>query len=784
MISPVPHIQRQDSTAARSDTSNVFGDRFEIDDYSPVDGMDGRDPTNTSRRSSRSSEDEHVTSVAAHYAEHPIEPTSQAFQDREARNSIRKSRTFAENPFRSEYDESGRGPSHSTQGTLALQMTGDTYRSDNSLSGNTVVSSTQSMGHRNGPSHPYEQYTQNTSSLTRSPTAPSTITAQTTGRQSLHGPSHQYNMYPQNVEEDIDDTQSQVGPNQNIPLGFPPTLLNVSTYRHDSDNLSEQLPPYSEYPEDGAPKHVTVPPRIDEVSPTSDIMLTPRDPQSMSDANRGVDPMSSDEEFGSASEKKWKDKTWKEKRKTRFCGVAFGWIVLGAGVLGFIVIVLSATIGGFFGAQAKAESKKANDDTLIDASPIRSSMMPLATGNFQLQLGSPQEIQAECLTDQSQAASWDCGISSPGALAISIGPAPNGKGQGAFIYQATNDFNIGYGTDIPHTIWSALQPVKDMDAPNRGPAYQFQTVYTKIVIAREDAFQPARVNQPNMASSSSSPSPTATANQGSSRKSKRYWASLAQSGDQPWICYWNNTRIEGFIYVHENSTSWYGDEKSGQNKKRWPTEVPTWATSTPAWPAASLSSLFKDSGSSVDTAWYTSAFATSTPSATPTTSPATSQTLAGASNSPSSTVAASACTWSSGTAYPANPTYTPATCPPALGDDPWSKLDLFPFVVKIEERRVPGDTMRPYCQKMQVLDNGQLGYLMDDTNRPYIVELSESSPGIDAYTNVYGASSRKMRRGERKVFTREEEEAAAQEGVEKRAVVNGACHCQWISGEN
>ncbi|KAF4553650.1 Hypothetical protein D9617_6g093810 [Elsinoe fawcettii] len=757
MVKTVPTLQRQDSTAARSVQSNAFSDRFEIDEYSPVDGMEGREERDVSRQPSRASEDEEaVTSVAAHYADDHLQP-AQPF--REARNSIRKSRGFMDNPFQSEDDESGRGPSQSTQLTLSPQMTGDTYRTDNSLSGNTVVSSTHSTANRNGPSHPYDQYTQNTS-LTRSPTAPSTITAQTTGRQSLHGPSHQYNMYPQNVEEDIDDVQSQADTNHNIPMGFPPTMLNVSTYRHDADNLSEQLPPYSEYPEDGAPKQIAVPPRIDEVSPTSE--TTPRGPQSMSDANRSPEVSSSDDEAGPVDEKKWKDKTWKEKRNTRMCGTRFGWIALGLGVFLFIVIVLSATIGGFFGAQAKENAKKANENTLIDASPIRSSMMPLPTGSFQLQLGAPQEVQAECLTDQSQIGSWDCGISSPGALAITIGPGPNGNGQGAFIYQATNDLKIGYGTEIPHTVWSPLRPVKDMDAPNRGPAYQFQAVYTKIVIAKPDAFQPAKVDQPGSSSSSQSTSHT---KRDQSRNEKRYWSPLAYAGDQPWFCYWNNTLIEGFIYVHENSSSWYGD-KSRKTKRDF-----TMPFTTSQFPTSFVNP------------WVLSSLQSQS---TPTPSPTTSQDIASAPTATSPTTtgtyAASACTYASGTAYPANPSSTPDTCPPALGNDPWSQLDFYPFVVKIEERRIPGDTMRPYCQKMQVLDNGQLGYLQDPTGNPYIVQLSESSPDINAYTNVYGAGSRKMRRGERQVFTPAED--AEDADLAKRAVVDGACHCQWVSGEN
>jgi len=107
---------------------------------------------------------------------------------------------------------------------------------------------------------------------------------------------------------------------------------------------------------------------------------------------------------------------------------------------------------------------------------------------------------------------------------------------------------------------------------------------------------------------------------------------------------------------------------------------------------------------------------------------------------------------------------------------------MYPFVVKIEERRLPGDTMRPYCQKMQVLDNGQLGNLLDANGDPLVVQLSEQSPGLEAYSNVYGSGSRKMRRGERKIFS--PNEAAEDDQLGKRALVDGSCHCQWVSGEN
>ena len=71
-----------------------------------------------------------------------------------------------------------------------------------------------------------------------------------------------------------------------------------------------------------------------------------------------------------SSTKRWGDKTWKEKRKTRFCGVPLGWILLVVGVLAFVVIVLASVIGSFLdGATKRGPKGSANHSQTQTQSP-------------------------------------------------------------------------------------------------------------------------------------------------------------------------------------------------------------------------------------------------------------------------------------------------------------------------------------------------------------------------------------------------------------------------------
>jgi hypothetical protein len=109
------------------------------------------------------------------------------------------------------------------------------------------------------PSHPYGLYHQNTTARTASLSTSSTARPPLPSPP-LNGPSHPYALYPQNIIEN-ESPVSPVAPA--IPVGFPG--LNASYHRQigpdgeeqdivGPDGHTEQLPPYTRYPESGPTK--------------------------------------------------------------------------------------------------------------------------------------------------------------------------------------------------------------------------------------------------------------------------------------------------------------------------------------------------------------------------------------------------------------------------------------------------------------------------------------------------------------------------------------------------
>lgn len=182
-----------------------------------------------------------------------------------------------------------------------------------------------------------------------------------------------------------------------------------------------------------------------------------------------------------------------------------------------------------------------------------------------------------------------------------------------------------------------------------------------------------------------------------------------QPGDNPWYCIWNATYIEGYIYVSNNSTA-----------------------------------------------------ATMTTSPTPNTSDPFVELM-----TPTATIFASG-------GESASPTSPPSRRTLYNRQDGSSFRFPFPYprIVKIEERRLPG-AEQPYCQKMQLLDNGQIAPASGSNGGSVIVRLQESDPSM---FDFFGASPGPP------------PPSAGQEASEKRTVrdtgkrsdPSDACHCQWM----
>lgn len=182
--------------------------------------------------------------------------------------------------------------------------------------------------------------------------------------------------------------------------------------------------------------------------------------------------------------------------------------------------------------------------TLFDASLIASPTMAPPSGTYALSLSTPTNINAACLSNPAQASAWSCDLVGNAAVAISVGVPPGPKPtNGAFLFYASSDTEICYGAQYQfmETTFAPFLTVQDTDDLSKGPAFYFEQTYDKIVVLPEETFQvPPDAN---------------------SKKVKRQnfelppgWGhqrEVVNPGEKPWFCVWNNTLLEGFIYVTE-----------------------------------------------------------------------------------------------------------------------------------------------------------------------------------------------------------------------------------------
>lgn len=89
--------------------------------------------------------------------------------------------------------------------------------------------------------------------------------------------------------------------------------------------------------------------------------------------------------------------------------------------------------------------------------------------------------------------------------------------------------NISYGLQNPDISLVELTPTdNDPEFVDKGPGYHFRTTYNRTVLLRQEQL-------PQVPGQTASTDPS------------------AQPGDRPWLCFFNNTSIEGFVYAHQRS---------------------------------------------------------------------------------------------------------------------------------------------------------------------------------------------------------------------------------------
>jgi len=319
--------------------------------------------------------------------------------------------------------------------------------------------------------------------------------------------------------------------------------------------------------------------------------------------------------------------------------------------------------------------------TLFDATPISTptSLPALPTGAFSLPLGMAQESNPSCLTQANQLSAWSCKmIFAPLVLTVNtnLSRAPTAS----LAASVKADGVIQYGLQPPQVNVEPMQLVLDLDYKMYGPAFHFAAMYDKIVVLRPDDFAAGSNLQKR---------------QGDKPGFRHRFQVLP--GENPWFCIWNQTYIEGYIYVEDNSTA---------------APFPT------AWPT-------NDMGP-------TSTTETISPTSVSTPSPSnTSQ-------------------------------------PRRRGDNDIPRLPLYPRIVKVEERRLPG-APQPYCQKMLLLENGKMTPALTSNGNIITIALQEQDPDLDAFLGRNGPPHQLSNTTNRR-----------RQAAQKRTDPTGACHCQWM----
>ncbi|KAF2473196.1 uncharacterized protein BDR25DRAFT_129549 [Lindgomyces ingoldianus] len=607
-----------------------------------------------------------------------------------------------------------------------------------------------------GPSHPYGMYPQNTmarsSSVTTSSTQP-----QPHRSVSLQRPTHPYGMYPQNVVED--QVEAPVPPvPAAIPVGFPG--LNTGFHRQigpdgeeqdiiGPDGHTEQLPPYSRYPEEGPTKAAlaaeasstpveTVPAPL---STSNDALVSPVEHQAQPQEEPPREPPATREPQTSeqgASEKQEHEKAPKGWTSRKLwgkvpLGVALVLLVL---VLVF-AIILGAAIGTFVAKNKKDDhgnNKHKDKDnpspqvtgpsgSMFDAYtiPVPSSLPPLPTGAFALPLGVAQEASPGCLPMANQLSAWSCKMTFvplllnmsylPPSPTVSSGTQPQPV---ATMQPYTKpDGGIQWGVQPPSIPSQALSLVMDNDYKAYGPAYHFQTRYDKIVVLSPEEFSAgASLRKRNQGPKGGD---------GDNKAPFRHRFQV-MPGETPWYCVWNQTFIEMYIYVTDNSTAatFTAFPSVWPSNNPFQSSIPTEATSTPT----SLG------GSAAPSTTFGSVTAPNTPSPTPL---------------------------------------------HRRGDSDYPHLLPYPRIVKIEERRLPG-APQPYCQKMRLLDNGAVVPEMNGSGAPIKVLIQEDDPSLEEFLLSAGGPPPNPSA----TSNTPNNNSNRRRDLAKRRDPAGACHCQWM----
>ncbi|KAK4631430.1 hypothetical protein CLAFUW4_03808 [Fulvia fulva] len=226
----------------------------------------------------------------------------------------------------------------------------------------------------------------------------------------------------------------------------------------------------------------------------------------------------------------------KEHRKAR-------WTMVVIATLGILAIGLGVELG------IALHRPRDDEHGSVDVSSVPSSSTTPPSGTYALALSRAEESQAACLPDESEQVAWDCDLSRTPDIGIVV-QSRAGTAFGANIFSASNSTQVSYGAWAPsmNVSLGASMTVQDNDDIEDGPAYYFQQYYDKVVVVPDSELQ-------NLA-----PDAIRAVDRNTDLLSNKSATVQPASGERFWMCVFNNTSIETFIYadrpaLESNSTT-------------------------------------------------------------------------------------------------------------------------------------------------------------------------------------------------------------------------------------
>lgn len=372
--------------SARLSNPDVFSDEYAMDSLQISDGFRPSGPNNGAhnREGPQTAPTDHSTE--AHVQEHQ-DPAAASIRSYSSRASTYIERRSSLLSLLSRPDNHRQSSLSGTRASVHSYETpaSAVFRSASRASTFTMPRAQSPYQGATGPSHPYGMYVQDTGVLRN----PSTATASTVRPQERPytgstGPTQPYGMYPQDIvlEDEISPVRS---PHRLVPVGFPGRTQNYRRQLGPSgeeaddlvgpDGYTEQLPPYTRWP-DG------IPPKGGGPGPAS-ILSAERDDPGTSEENlanpfRSRDPLPQHQQSNpsstnltavAASEPQQEDEGGNfkerviEKGKKKLC---FGRVPLW--LIAILVIVMVAVLAGVIGAvvgRARGEKQAASTPTIV-----------------------------------------------------------------------------------------------------------------------------------------------------------------------------------------------------------------------------------------------------------------------------------------------------------------------------------------------------------------------------------------------------------------------------------